>query len=147
MFLQSQVFQFVCQVADILVQHQQCGNVDYMGWSLSVPCSVETTSKLQELVSTMNEDLGRWKAQVSEAREKAYELNHYSNQQLLLLRRELHCTEGGVSFNLLLHLKSISPHVTEQEVQKTLQEVNSEPDSESEERSYGTGRGVVVPGR
>ncbi len=50
-----------------------------------------------------------------------------------------------VSPNLLLLLRSISPRVNEQDVQKILQKVNSVPENESEESSVETS--ISGPGK
>lgn len=55
-----------------------------------------------------------------EAREIYYELNYYTNAQLLVIREEL--ADGrAVSPGLLMLLQSISPNVTEQNIQQAVE--------------------------
>ena len=91
----------------------------YTGWVLQVPCATSRTliGELQKLAKQMEEELREWKEVVKNRREEFYELNYYTTQQLLKLRKELGGLKGvdqataTVHRNILALLHSISPAV------------------------------------
>ena len=120
-----QTFHSVCRIADVLIALQQHGNSNYLGWSLSVPCYMNSVvSELNLQASVMEGHLEEWKKQVSDQRDEYYELNYFSTQQLLSLREELgkfksaSKTKTDVSSKVMAMLQSISPEMTGENVKK-----------------------------
>ena len=121
-----QTFHSLCHIAEVLLHHQQIGNVHYSGWRLEVPCCSrkeaelqdlsmvtesqldemkesialarkETISKLQDLAKEMECQLDEWRECIDLARNKYYELNYYTTAQLLTLRRTLgSCKDNSI---------------------------------------------------
>ena len=97
---------------------QQVGNVKYIGWSITVPCSPELILELRKLHSLMQTELEDWKKAVRDARRKHYELNYFTTPQLLSLRQDLGCLTSSSSIDLqvVALLRSISPHISMQSI-------------------------------
>lgn len=84
-----QTFHTLCEIAELLIALQQVGNVQYIGWYITVPCKPEIMPELRKLHNTMNYELQNWREEVREARFHHYELNYFTTPQLLTLRKEL----------------------------------------------------------
>ena len=139
-----QIFHSVCRVADVLLLLQQFGNNKYIGWTKQFNCdSAEALRRLQVQASEMENDLEDWKKELSDQREKVYELNYFTTPQLLLLREEL----GGFRSNpeatkpikheamSLLH--SLSREITSQVVKEYVQNIIN-PTFVKQELVFGT---------
>ena len=110
----------MCRIAEVLVELKREGNISYNGWKLTCSCTADCVQELKEQAKLMEEDLQHWRLQLMEAREIYYELNYYTNAQLLVIREEL--ADGrAVSPGLLMLLQSISPNVTEQNIQQAVE--------------------------
>lgn len=84
------------RIGEVLLALHQAGNYKYSNWKYEFfvpPETDEAYNILLELLcheaETMENELNVWKQEVEEARNKCYELNYFTTQQLLLLRREL----------------------------------------------------------
>jgi hypothetical protein len=119
------VFQIVRQVADLVVELQCEGHVKYIGWHRWYPCSKKhINDELQHLAEEMKDDLIMWKEEVAKQRQQFYELNNYTNLQLLYLRQELK-SASALSSEVLDLLSSISPQVLQCNVTEVVQSVTS----------------------
>ena len=113
-----QILHSVCHIAEVLLQLQQVGNVQYTGRMLQVPCSAsnDIVDHLQKLAKTMEEDLEKWKESIRETRGEYYELNYFTTLQLLTLRERLgifksSTADAVVTPDVLALLHSISSKV------------------------------------
>ena len=78
------------RIADALLALQQHGSGDYIGWEMNCPCNLpNVVDQLQQVASKLENNLEQWKCEIQEQRDEFYELNYYTTQQLLLLRKEL----------------------------------------------------------
>ena len=103
----SQLLSLVRRIAEALIQLQQNGYSNYIGWCLRFSCrEVDTElTVLSQIAQHMNRVLVSWSNNVDIARRMYYELNYYTTKQLLYLRhalRKLQCnysdlTKEGVS--------------------------------------------------
>ena len=119
------MFQIVRQVADLVVELQCEGHVKYIGWHRWYPCSKKhINDELQHLAEEMKDDLIMWKEEVAKQRQQFYELNNYTNLQLLYLRQELK-SASALSSEVLDLLSSISPQVLQCNVTEVVQSVTS----------------------
>ena len=99
---------------------QQVGNVKYIGWYITVPCSPELIPELRKLHSLMQRELEEWRRAVRGSREYHYELNYFTTPQLLTLRQTLGHSAASSSHSIELQvlalLRSLSPHISIQSV-------------------------------
>lgn len=95
----------------MLVELQRAGNVSYNGWNLTCSCKTGCVEDLKELAKQMEMDLQSWKKELMSMRDTYYELNYYTNAQLLVIRKEM--ANEKYSSSLLLLLQSISTKITE----------------------------------
>ena len=72
-----------------MIALQQAGAVEYIGWSIVIPCGENLLADLQLVAGGMEECLCAWNEEVILARQKFYELNYFTTVQLLMLRKEL----------------------------------------------------------
>lgn len=113
-----------------MIELQQHGQDDYMGWKLKVYCRVsDLVSKLGDLAKKMEQDLNEWKTAVSQQRQRFYHLNYFTAQQLLVLRKELNCFRNSssikaISPEIMALLQSISRNVKEQDVFNTFNKLH-----------------------
>ena len=84
-----QTLHSVCRIAEELISLQQVGHTHYIGWRMEFYCGGDLVDDLQRQAKKMKEELETWNTTVSQARQEFYELNYYTTQQLLVLRREL----------------------------------------------------------
>ena len=126
----------VCRISESLLNLQQHGNSDYVGWVLHFDCFAEDILKhLEDQAKEMENDLVNWKRDVQSYRNDFYELNYYTTQQLLILREELgRLRKPGAADSLdsktcimLSLLQSVSGDVTLECVRKELQVFVSAP--------------------
>ena len=90
LIITSQSLACVRRIADALKALQQHGSGDYIGWEMNCPCNLpNVVDQLQHVASNLEDDLKQWKHEIQEQRNQFYELNYYTTQQLLLLRKEL----------------------------------------------------------
>ena len=94
----------------MLVELQRAGNVTYNGWNLTCLCKTVCVEDLKDIAKQMEVDLQSWKKELMSMRDAYYELNYYTNAQLLAIRKEM--AKLQFSFSVLLLLQSISPKVT-----------------------------------
>ena len=79
----------VRRIADALLALQQHGSGDYIGWEMNCLCNLpNVVDQLQHVACKLENNLEQWKCEIQEQRDKFYELNYYTTQQLLLLRKE-----------------------------------------------------------
>ena len=104
---------------------QQVGNVKYIGWYITVPCSPELIPELRKLHSLMQRELEKWRRAVRCSREYHYELNYFTTPQLLTLRQALGHSAASSSHSInsqvLALLHSISSHISIQSVNDAVQ--------------------------
>ena len=84
----SQLLSLVRRIAEALIQLQQNGYSNYIGWCLRFSChEVDTeVTFLSQIAQHMNRVLVSWSNNVDIARRIYYELNYYTTKQLLYLR-------------------------------------------------------------
>lgn len=127
-----QTFHTVCEIAELLIALQQDGNVQYIGWYITVPCQLEIMPELRKLHNAMNCELQSWREEVREARFHHYELNYFTTPQLLTLRKELgYLKSRSVPISRLAQalLHSIAPVIDRQVLLDSLTLVLDEPTS------------------
>lgn len=127
-----QTFHTVCEIAELLIALQQDGNVQYIGWYITIPCKLEIMPELRKLHNAMNCELQSWREEVREARFHHYELNYFTTPQLLTLRKELgYLKSRSVSISRLAQalLQSIAPVTDMQALLDSLMLVSDEPTS------------------
>ena len=84
------MFHSVSLIADVLISLQQHGNDQYMGWQMEFRCNTfNIVDELQHKASIMEAGLAKWKDEVKAMRKEFYQLNYFTTQQLLQLRKEL----------------------------------------------------------
>ena len=124
----------VCRIAEVLIDLQQAGNVQYSDWNMEFSCAdntVESTT-LGRLAKEMEDELYQWKNKVKETRAHFYELNYYTTLQLSSLRKELGKLKdpmraGGatVAPGVLALLQSISSDITARDVHDVVMNVTA----------------------
>jgi len=132
--IQKSELHSVCQIAEVLLELQQKGNVKYTGWELRFHCAVDMVDTLQQQAKDMEEELQVWEDQVRQTREQYYELNYYTTLQLLTLRKELGRlkTSGQprahtqINPHVLALLESISTEITSPDVWEVVKSVTEE---------------------
>lgn len=108
----------MCQIGDVLLSLQRHGNDQYMDWQMKCQCRTpDIVDQLQTMASGMETDLGKWKDEVQDTRGKFYQLNYFTTQQLLQLRRELGrfkdpSNRGTIKPQVMALLQSISRDIT-----------------------------------
>ena len=65
------------------------GNISYDGWSVTCSCKVGLVDESIEQAKSMEKDLQCWRLELKKAREMYYQMNYYTNAQLLILREQL----------------------------------------------------------
>ena len=120
----------VCRISECLLNLQQHGNSDYVGWVLRFDCFAKDILKdLEDQAKEMENDLLNWKEAVVGYRNDFYELNYYTTQQLLILREEIgklrNSADAGSSDGknaiMLSLLQSLSRDVTLEYVRNEVQ--------------------------
>ena len=118
---------------------QQVGNVKYISWCLTIPCSPELIPELRKLHSLMQRELEEWRQAVRRSREYHYELNYFSTPQLLTLRKALgHSAASSahlINSQVLALLHSISPHIS---IQSTTDALKREVESGATVQKYNS---------
>lgn len=102
----------------MLVELQRAGNVTYNGWNLTCFCKTVCVEDLKSIAKQMEVDLQSWKKELMSMRDAYYELNYYTNAQLLAIRKEM--AKLKFSSSVLLLLQSISPIVTVHHLQMAI---------------------------
>lgn len=144
-----QVLHSVTQIAELFLELQQAGELQYSTAVVKFKCAVyegeddqvqfneneakEHISTLQTYIKSLETKLGVWKESVLTARTVYYELNYFTTLQLLTLRKELGLLmrralsqSDLVKPSVLMLLQSVSPDVTSYIVQKSVQEATLE---------------------
>lgn len=119
----------------MLIQLQQQGHSEYVGWVLKFSCNQPgIIDKLTAALKKMTRDLEEWQKMVDDTRKRFYCLNYYTTQQLLLLRKELcHLIHpSDMKPDVLTLLMSLSREVTADLVVPLINQVNEENDEEDE---------------
>ena len=112
------MFHSVSLIADVLISLQQHGNDQYMGWQMKFQCNTHNiVHELQNMASKMEKDLTEWKDEVKGMRKEFYQLNYFTTQQLLQLRKELGRfknpnVRGSVKPQVVALLQCISHDIT-----------------------------------
>lgn len=147
-----QILQHATRIAEILLDLQRAGNIQYSHWKLLFDCATymvtysyslgmeeveiqeesadQRVKGLQGLAKKMEEDLNLWDKEVKKSRSLYYELNYYTTLQLLRLRKELYLVHHNptkvVDPQILALLESISPKVTSVMVQNVVSNFETE---------------------
>ena len=142
-----QTFHGICEIAEVLMVLQQVGNVKYIGWYITVPCSPELIPELRKLHSLMQRELEEWRRAVRHSREYHYELNYFTTPQLLTLRQALGHSAASSSHSIELQvlalLRSLSPHISIQSLKDAVKrEVES---AASVKQEYSTREQAIQP--
>ena len=112
---------------------QEVGHVQYIGWRMDFYCQTHLVKDLQNQAKDMEEELGRWNEEVSQARKRFYELNYYTTHQLLVLRSALgkmkssgqatcRCPQQA---QVMALLQSISTQITSSIVMNVVQHITA----------------------
>ena len=96
------------------------GNLSYDGWNLTCSCNADSVEELNQQARIMEDDLKYWRQNLKEAREAYYELNYYTNAQLLVLREKLAEEWTSNSPTLLMLLQSISPEIKSHQIRQAI---------------------------
>ena len=110
----------------MLIELQQNGHDQYMGWEMKVCCRAnDIVNRLEEQAKTMERDLSRWRNTIRDERDNFYHLNYFTTQQLLSLRWELGCFKEGradrpIKPEVMALLQSVSRDITPQNVKESL---------------------------
>ena len=121
-----QTFNSVCRISEVLIELQQHGHDQYMGWEMKVCCRADDiVNRLGEQAKIMEEDLNDWRDTIRHQRNHFYHLNYFTTQQLLSLREELGCFKEGradrpIKPEIMALLQSVSLDITPQNVQDLL---------------------------
>lgn len=100
---------YISEITETLTLLQKAGHTHYMKWQLSFDCSQYETTDLQALSKQMGNELVMWKEHVMSQRKKFYELNYFTAEQVLVLRKELKNT-CSVKPDVQALLYAVSPH-------------------------------------
>ena len=104
----------------MLVDLKAEGNISYDGWNLTCSCNADSVEELNQQARIMEDDLKHWRQDLKEAREAYYELNYYTNAQLLVLREKLAEEWTSNSPTLLMLLQSISPDIKSHQIRQAI---------------------------
>ena len=63
--------------------------MDYIVWTITIPCAKNTLSDLCHVAENMEQRLCSWNEEVVQARKGFYELNYFTTIQLLMLRKDM----------------------------------------------------------
>ena len=100
---------YMSEITETLTLLRQVGHAQYMKWQLSFDCSQYKTTDVQTLSRQMGNELRRWKEHVMSQRKRFYELNYFTAEQVLVLRKELKNT-SCVTPDVVALLQAVSPH-------------------------------------
>ena len=126
------MFHSVSLIADVLINLQQHGNDQYMGWQMKFQCNTHNiVDELQNMASKMEKDLTEWKDEVKKMRGQFYQLNYFTTQQLLQLRKELGKFKdpnkhSNVRPQVMALLQCISRDITSDMVTRHLESIEQE---------------------
>ena len=109
----------------MLIELQQHGQDEYIGWEMKVCCRADDiVNRLGEQAKIMEEDLKDWKSAIRQQRNNFYHLNYFTTHQLLSLREELGCfkemTNKHIKPEIMALLLSVSRGITTQIVEDWL---------------------------
>ncbi|XP_020912940.1 E3 ubiquitin-protein ligase rnf213-alpha isoform X2 [Exaiptasia diaphana] len=129
-----EIFEAVNRLGQVYIDLCEAGNVKYLDWSETIDCSEErdcsVRKKLANTCKEMEERLFEWRRCMHDTRHKYKEFNHFSTQQILIMRRELGSLRhaGASSTNLPLHvltlLESVLSGITNQDLVKVLNKIS-----------------------
>ncbi len=113
----------------MLIELQQNGQDEYMGWEVKVCCRAhDIVNRLGELAKIMEKDLNDWRDTIRHQRNKFYHLNYFTTQQLLSLRYELGLfkesrADRPIKSEIMALLQSVSRDISPQNVKESLFEI------------------------
>ena len=106
--------QQVCRIAELVQRLKEYGHMKYLEWSTCLPCAqlLHDRRKLQQLSEELEKDLYYWIFHIWNCRQKFYELNFYTNDQLITLRKDISSIRDDITKDansqLLLLLHSVT---------------------------------------
>lgn len=113
-----------------MIALQQNGNGHFIGWAMTFSCAVpKVVTELQKIANRMEKILEDWKRVINEQRDRFYELNYYTTQQLLMLCEELGRMRSPQfkdepKMEVMALIQSISRELTPQAVVRHLQHLD-----------------------
>ena len=115
----------MCRIAEALIALQQAGEVEYICWSIVIPCAENMLAELRDVAEGMEQRLNVWNEEVVLARKRFYELNYFTTVQLLMLRKDMaHVNNPDTSYvigpSALTLLQSVSTIVDFDTVQNVV---------------------------
>ena len=129
-----QTLHIATRIAHVLIDLQQAGHVNYIGWAMtfhSKNFKVDKLERLQAEAKEMEHELDNWKKEVERARKHFYDLNCFTTLQLLVLRKELGkfnkqlFTESNVSPHALTLLQCLSPEISNGHIKPAVENITS----------------------
>ena len=138
----------VLRLATAYINLSESGFVHRMHWSQEFHCSkdkLEGESIAEELAaaSTIMEDYySNWKTKVSNARKEYQELNYFTTQQLMLLRKEIaaSCRTSDLhveNLQVLALLESVRPRLDSEDLKSAIQHAFEDTDLLDQTKSIG----------
>ena len=139
LLLNLQNLEGVMRLATAYINLFESGFVHRMGWNQEFDCSkdqVEGESiakELEEESTFMETYYDNWKKKVSDARKEYRELNFFTTQQLMILRKEIaavcHSNDLLVSnIQVLTLLESVRPNLTSEQLKSAIQRAFKDTD-------------------
>ena len=136
------------RLATAYINLSESGFVHRMHWSQEFHCSkdqCEGESIAEELAAastTMELCYSKWKKKVGNARKEYQELNFFTTQQLMLLRKEIAaaCRQGDLNVNnlqVLILLESVRPSLDSEHLKSAIQRAFK--DTDLLDQTKGTG--------
>ena len=127
------------RLATAYVNLFESGFVHRMGWNQEFDCSKDqvegesVANELEKESTFMETCYVNWKKKVSDARKEYRELNFFTTQQLMTLRKEIAavCRSNGLlvsNIQVLTLLESVRPNLTSQQLKSSLQRAFKDTD-------------------
>ena len=91
------------RIAEVLIFLQREGNARFIKWKMKFPCRPFLVRCLEQQASEMEMELEKWRRYLKQARYEFYEMNYFTNDQVLALR----CKLGKLKEN---GTKALSPY-------------------------------------
>ena len=134
-----QTLNCVRRIAEVLIFLQREGNARFIKWKMKFPCRPLLVRCLEQQASEMEMELEKWRRYLKQARYEFYEMNYFTNHQVLALRCKLgKLKENGTEAlspydraQVMALLQSISEsdeHAVETIVQEATKSVNHDND-------------------
>ncbi len=112
----------------MLIELQQHGHDQYIGWEMKVCCrDDDIVNRLEKQAKRMERDLRNWSDTILQRRNEFYHLNYFTTQQLLFLRKELGCFREAcgnrhMKPEVMALLRGISREITLQNVRSEMKD-------------------------